>query len=117
MSKGLKTLVKKRIYETEAVKAFASRMSPLSRRKYLLAKSALAMYGRLGYPEGEKFGQYDNLFAIRILSGGNERFFYCYDTGDVVAVLHAFTKRTKKTPLAEINQALKIRSELFGGVK
>ena len=105
----------KRIYETDAVKAFAARMSAASLRKYRIAKEALALRGWIGYPEGEKFSQYDNLFAIRILTDGNERFFYCYDTGDLVVVLHAFEKRTRKTPLSEINRALKIKGELLGG--
>ena len=33
----------KRIYETDAVKAFAAQMSSASLRKYLLAKRALAI--------------------------------------------------------------------------
>lgn len=107
----------KRIYETDAVKAFAAQMSAASVRKYLHVKNALAARGWIGYPEGEKFSQHDNLFAIRILTGGNERFFYCYDSGDVIAILHAFAKRTKKTPLSEIGRALKIKRELFGGAR
>lgn len=105
----------KRIYETDAVKAFAAQMSSASLRKYLHAKGAIAERGWIGYPEGEKFNEYDNLFAIRILTGGNERFFYCYDTGDLVVILHAFEKKTRKTPHSEIKRALAIKRELLGG--
>ncbi len=106
---------KKQIYETEAVKKFAKGMSPLSQRKYLLAKGILADRGYLVYPQGERFDQYENLFSIRIVTKGNERFFYCYDDGDVVVILHAFAKTTAKTPLSEIRKALKIKKDLFGG--
>ena len=108
-------MASKRIYETDAVKAFAAQMSSASKRKYLLAKSVLAERGWIGYPEDEKFSQYDNLFAIRIVTRGNERFFYCYENPDLVLILHAFTKKTMKTPNAELNYALKIKKELLGG--
>ena len=104
----------KRIYETEAVKAFYAEMSAASKRKYDHALAVLRQNGRLRYPEAEKFDEYDNLFAIRIITQGNERFFYCYDDGEVVAVLHAFAKKTTKTPLSEIKYALKIRNGLLG---
>lgn len=104
----------KRIYETDAVKAFVAGMSPASKRKYDHALSVLRQVGYLRYPEAEKFDEHDNLFAIRIITPGNERFFYCYDDGDMVAVLHSFAKKTKKTPLSEIKKALRIRRELLG---
>lgn len=107
-------MAEKRIYETDAVKAFAAGMSAASKRKYDNALSVLRQVGYLRYPEAEKFDDYDNLFAIRIITRGNERFFYCYDDGDMVAVLHAFAKKTDKTPLSEIRHALRIRKELLG---
>ena len=72
------------------------------------------LFGYLRYPEAEKFDEYENLFAIRIVTSGNERFFYCYDDGEMVIVLHSFAKRTKKTPRAELQKALRIRKELLG---
>ena len=104
----------KRIYETDAVKDFAAGMSAASKRKYDHALAALRQVGYLRYPEAEKFDDYDNLFAIRIITSGNERFFYCYDDGEMVAVLHSFAKKTEKTPRSEIRHALRIRKELFG---
>lgn len=109
-------MAKKRIYETDAVKAFAARMSGASLRKYFIARELLSTQGYLSYPQAERLDGYDNLFAIRIVTRGNERFFYCYDAGDMIAIIHAFEKRTEKTPLAEIRQALKIRKTMFGGV-
>ena len=104
----------KRIYETDAVKAFAAGMSTASRRKYDHALEVIRQIGYLRYPEAEKFDEYENLFAIRIVTSGNERFFYCYDDGEMVIVLHSFAKRTKKTPRAELQKALRIRKELLG---
>lgn len=105
---------RKRIYETDAVKAFYAAMSAASKRKYDHALAVLRESGRLRYPEAEKFAEQDNLFAIRIISQGNERFFYCYDDGETVAVVHAFAKRTAKTPPLEIRHALMVRKTLLG---
>ena len=105
----------KRIYQTEAVQAFAASMSPLSRRKYLRALHTLGLFGYLRMPEAEKVEGQDNLFEIRIITDGNERFFYCYDAGTTVYVVHAFAKRTRKTPPREIATAIAIRNELLGG--
>ena len=105
----------KRIYETEAVKAFAAQMSSVSLHKYQVARELLGSQGYLQYPQAERFDEYDNLFAIRIITRGNERFFYCYDCGDLVVILHAFEKKTEKTPPSEIRKALKIKRELLGG--
>ena len=98
----------------DAVKAFAAGMSTASKRKYDHALEVIRQIGYLRYPEAEKFDEYENLFAIRIVTSGNERFFYCYDDGEMVVVLHSFAKRTKKTPRAELQKALRIRKELLG---
>lgn len=106
---------KKRIYETEEVKTFYAKMSLASQRKYDVALQTLREDGRLRYPFGEKISGYDNLFAIRIITSGNERMFYCYALEDVVLVLHAYHKKTKKLPPAELHKALVVRDELLGG--
>ena len=109
-------MTRKQIYQTEAVQSFAASMSALSRRKYLRALHTLGVFGYLRMPEAEKVEGYDNLFEIRIITDGNERFFYCYDAGTTVYVVHAFEKKTRKTPLREISKAVAIRNELIGGV-
>ena len=110
----IRAMAGKQIYETDAVKSFYGRMSAASRRKYDHALVAIRQFGYLRAPEAEKLEGYDNLFAIRIMTPGNERFFYCYDDGTMVVVLHAFSKRTMKTPTSEIRFALKVRKELLG---
>lgn len=106
----------KRIYQTEAVQAFADAMSDASRRKYNAALYLLAEDGVLTYPRAEKVEGHRNLFEIRILTKDNERFFYCYDAGTTIYVVHAFEKRTRKTPQREIAKALEIKKSLLGGV-
>ena len=108
-------MAKKNIYETDAVKAFVNGMSAVSQRKYRLARQLLAEVGYLRYPAAEKIEGYDNLFAIRIITPGNERLFYCYEVGDLVIVLHGYAKRTKRIPPAELQTALKVMTELLGG--
>ena len=107
-------MARKNIVETSEVRAFAEQMSPLSRRKYDRALFGLREFGYLRMPEAEKVEGYENLFAIRIMTDGNERFFYAYDDGINIYVLHAYEKRTPKIPQSEINQALKIKRELLG---
>ena len=47
-------MVRKNIYETEEVRTFVASMSPLSRRKYFVARQVLQDLGYLRKPEGEK---------------------------------------------------------------
>ncbi len=54
----------------------------------------------------------ENLFAMRIMTAANERFFYCYDDGITVYVLSGYTKKTAKIPKTELNRALAIKKGL-----
>ena len=56
----------------------------------------------------------DNLFAIRVMTRGNERFFYCYEEEDAIYVLHGYGKKTMRIPQKELNMALAIRKTYFG---
>jgi len=105
---------RKNIFETDEVRAFVAGMSPLSRRKYFVARQVLQDVGYLRKPEGEKVAGEDNLFAITIHSPDNERVFYCYDDGTTIFMLHAYVKKTAKIPPREKALALKIRKQLIG---
>ena len=105
----------KRIYETDEVKSFVAGMSSASKRKYMQARQVLADFGDLRYPLGEKVDGYDDVFVIRILTKGNERFFYCFDEGDIIAVLHGFSKKTQRIQQRELSRALRVMNQLFGG--
>ena len=107
-------MVKKNIYETDAVREFVATMSPLSRRKYFVARQVLQDVGYLRAPEGEKVAGEDNLYAITIHAPDNERVFYCYDDGTTIFMLHAYAKKTAKIPLREKATAIRIRKQLIG---
>ena len=109
-------MASKHIFETDEVKHFVSEMSPISQRKYMLARQVLCDVGYLRYPVGENVDGCDNMFVIRILTKGNERFFYCYDDGDFVVVLHGYAKTTRRIPKNELDQALRVKEQLFGGL-
>ena len=110
-------MAKKQIYETDEVKAFVAGMSQASRRRYALARQKLALDGYLRFPLAEKVIGFENLFAIRILSDGNERMFYFYAIEDIIAVVHAYRKKTKRIPAAELEKALAIKKRLTGGMR
>ena len=56
---------------------------------------------RLRAPHSEAMG--DGLFELRPKSrSGIGRAFYCYCSGRVITILHAFVKKTQKTPKREL---------------
>ncbi len=58
--------------------------------------------------------QEKNLFYLRVKQGSNIfRVFFCYDGDKIVIVMNGFTKKTQKTPLKEIEKAIKIKNEYF----
>lgn len=55
-----------------------------------------------------------NLFYLRVKQGSNiYRIFFCYDGDKIVVVMNGFTKKTQKTPLGEIERAIKIKNDYF----
>lgn len=54
----------------------------------------------------------DGLFEIRVQQGGNIfRIFCFFDEGKLIILMNGFQKKTQKTPLSEIERALKIKDE------
>lgn len=54
----------------------------------------------------------DGLFEIRIQQGSNIfRVFCFFDEGKLVVLANGFQKKTQKTPINEIEKALKIKKE------
>lgn len=53
-----------------------------------------------------------NLFELRILGKNNIRIFYCMHLGDFY-LLHAFKKKTQKTPQKELKTALERRKQMI----
>lgn len=67
------------------------------------ALGILGREGRLGPPLGKKIDK--DLFEVRIRYEGSWRGFYAYLKGSRVIVLHAFRKKTQRTPKKEIDTA------------
>ena len=61
---------------------------------------------------------YDGLFEIRIEYQSNiYRVFCCLDEGKLVVLLNGFQKKTQKTPMNEIEKAMRIKKEYFESKK
>ena len=102
----------KTVIQTDQAREFMETMDPLSQRKYAAILYLLAEQGFLRAPRAEKVEGQENLFAFRILTDGNYRYFYCYDTGTIVYVLSGYSKKSNDIPRREIDRALKIRKDL-----
>ena len=64
-----------------------------------------------------KFVKYiqDGLYELRTEYEGNiYRVFFIFDEGNLVVLFNGFQKKTQKTPVNEINKALKIKEEYYG---
>ena len=56
----------------------------------------------------------NGLYEIKIEFSSNiYRIFCCFDEGNVVVLFNGFQKKTQKTPLKEIEKALKLKREYF----
>ncbi len=56
----------------------------------------------------------DGLYEIRVEFQGNiYRIFCCFDEGQLVVLFNGFQKKSQKTPVSEIERALKIMAEYF----
>lgn len=54
------------------------------------------------------------LYEIRVEAGSAIfRIFCCFDKGKIVVLFNGFQKKSQKTPIQEIDQALKIMNEYF----
>lgn len=100
----------KRIIFTEEAEAFADSMDFLSQKKLARMVTILESQGFLRAPMAEKVS--DNLFAIRIMTAANNRFFYCYDDGITIYVISGYTKKSAHIPTKELNRAIAIKKGL-----
>jgi len=59
--------------------------------------------------------QRDGLFELRMEYNGNIfRIFFIFDGDKIVVLFNGFQKKTQKTPLGEIEKALKLKNEYYG---
>lgn len=56
----------------------------------------------------------DGLWEVRLSAGnGIFRIFCFFDKGNLIILLHAFQKKTKKTPVKEIKKAERLKNEYY----
>jgi phage-related protein len=104
--------MKKTVIQLTHALEFAYQMSDLSQKKYAAIRKILEEQGYVHAPLAEKIEGQKNLFAIRIMTDGNERFFYCYAIADIIYVLCGYEKKTRTIPLSELARALAIKKEI-----
>ena len=57
---------------------------------------------------------YDGLYEIRIECQSNiYRVFCCFDEGKLIVLFNGFQKKTQKTPMSEIEKAMRIKAAYF----
>jgi phage-related protein len=83
----------------------------LAARYVVLTRRMVAVGPNLGTPHTDAFG--DGLFELRLKGQeGIARVFFCALVGRRVMMLHSFIKKTRKTPLREIEIARKRMKEV-----
>ncbi len=75
------------------------------RKSFLILIKELIAFGTLTYPESRKLSGYE-LFEMRVKKNGIYRCIYYYNKDNIV-ILSAFKKKTQKTPLREIQKAVR----------
>ena len=86
----------------------------LAARYLVLTRRMVAVGPNLGPPHTDAFG--DGLFELRLKGQeGIARVFFCTLVGRRVMMLHAFVKKTQKTPLKEIELARRRMHEVKHG--
>jgi phage-related protein len=100
-------------YETaekkSPVKEFIDSLSPESKAKYVFVSDLLEEHGIVvKEPYVKPITGYRKLFEIRIKDKANiHRILYFAFTGRKFILLHGFTKKTERTPIREIEIAVK----------
>ena len=105
--------MKKQYLAVSKVRAFIAKQPAECQAQYLAMVERLEQDGYLIEPFAKKVEK--NLFELRVRRGRQVRVFYCYDEGDVIMGVHAFVKKTQKTPDRELRQARRVMSAIERG--
>jgi len=106
-------MAKKRYMAVQKVREFIARQPDECQAQYLAMVERLEADGFLIEPFAKKIDK--KLFELRVRRGRQMRVFYCYMAGNVIVGVHAFLKKTQKTPDREIKQAHKVASAVESG--
>ena len=105
--------MKKRYAATRKVQEFIETQPAEVKAEYIKLVDRLEMDGFLIEPFGKKLEQ--NLFEMRIRQGRQVRIIYVYLSDPWVVGVHAFTKKSQRTPRHELAQARRAQRQLEGG--
>lgn len=91
------------------VEEFINSLSPEGKAKYVFIADLLEEYGlNVKEPYVKPLTGHKKLYEIRLKDRANiHRIFYFAYTGRKFILLHGFTKKTEKTPMKDIEIALK----------
>ncbi len=106
-------VAKKEYVAVRQVREFIAEQPEECQAEYLATVEKLEAEGFLIEPFARKMSR--NLFEIRLRRGRQVRVFYWYYQGDLVVGVHAFAKKSRKTPQREIKQALKVVAAIERG--
>lgn len=105
--------MKKNYVATKRVRDFVAEQPEECQAQYLAMIERLEQEGFLIEPFAKKLES--ELFEMRIRRGRQVRVLYCYEDGDMVIGVHAFVKKTQKTPLRELKQARRVIAAIRTG--
>ena len=88
------------------VREFIAKQAEQCQSEYLAIIERLEQDGYLIEPFAKKVDR--ELFEIRVRRGRQVRVFYYYDIGDTIVGVHAFVKKTQRTPKHELKQARRV---------
>jgi len=105
--------MKKWYLATRQVRDFIAAQQPGLQAEYLKLVERVESDGYLIEPFGKKLGH--ELFEMRLRRGRQVRVVYFYHAGNRVIGVHAFVKKTQKTPPRELAQALRVKRSIETG--
>jgi phage-related protein len=101
-------------YSDEVGEAIDALPDTLAAKYVMLSRRMIALGPHLGDPHTKAMG--DGLFELRLKGAeGIARVFYCTLVGKRIVMLHAFVKKTQKTPASELAVANRRMKELKHG--
>lgn len=111
MTQKIKIIFYKQQDGSVPVKEFLDGLNEKMRAKMLRTISILQTQGNaIRAPESKPIG--DGLFELRAQVGTNiSRVMYFFFIGDTAILTNGFVKKTQKTPIKEIEKALKYRQD------
>ncbi len=105
--------MKRKIYAfREYYNKFMSSLNDKEKQKVHYILSLLQTEERLPI----KFIKYikDGLYELRIMYNSNiYRLFFIFDEDKIIVLFNGFQKKSQKTPIEEINKALRIKEEYY----